>query len=155
MRNPDSHQRLREYWDRLRGARRFPSENDLNPDDIADIWPSCFLISIDDVSRRRDYRYSYLGSDVAKACGEDADNPDVALRMLSAESIPIMSKIDEVLTTRMPVMDAAEFVNAQHQPTHYQICMFPLGYNDGEVSHILGYMGWQQPDDVGVHSAQG
>src|SRR4051812_21136805 len=108
------HQRLQNYWESLRGGRRFPSENDVNPDDIADIWGSCFLISIDDVTRRIGYRYSYLGEELIQAYGDDSKNPDMVMQMMSTANVPIMDKFDEVVKQRQPVVDESEFVNLKH-----------------------------------------
>jgi hypothetical protein len=136
-------ERLQEYWASLKGDRIFPSEADIDQDAIADIWASCFLISIDDVTRRLGYRYSYLGSEFANACGEDIHNPNAALQLLSSGTIPIMRKVNAVLAERKPMMDKAQFTNLKHQMIEYQACMLPLGYNDTEVSHILGCICWR------------
>lgn len=137
-----SHERLQEYWNSLRGELAFPPESIIDPDEIADIWPSCFLISIDDVTRRLGYRYSYLGEDLVEAYGDDVKNPDVALRLISTASIPIVKKFDEVVARQKPVIDESEFVNLKHLKIRYRTCMLPLG-QAGHVTHILGCMRWK------------
>lgn len=134
-------QRLQKYWDKLRGERPFPSESEINPDDLKDIWGSCFLISIDDVTRRLGYRYSYLGEELIEAFGDDANDPEVAMRLLSTGDTP--KKFDEVIKTQKPVLDESEFMNLKHLHIRYRACLLPLGYKDGEVSHILGCMRWK------------
>jgi hypothetical protein len=71
--NPQLHHRYHElllsYWNRLRGERDFPRYDEINPETIADIWQSCFLISIDEASSRFGYRYDYMGRDLIAACG--------------------------------------------------------------------------------------
>ena len=140
----NSVQKLLVYWDKLRGDRLFPRENEIEQDDIEDIWQSCFLISIDDVTRRLGYRYSYLGEDLVKFFGDEDDNPDAALRLLSVGNISIKQKIEEVLTGQKPVFDESEFINLKRQKIKYLACMLPLGFESGEVSHILGCISGQE-----------
>lgn len=137
-----SHERLQQYWEELRGNRPFPAESELDPDDILDIWDSCFLISIDDVTRRLGYRYSYLGSALIEAYGDDIKNPDVALRLISTASLPIVKRFDEVVARQHPVIDESEFINLKHLKVRYRTCLVPLGQS-GHVTHILGCMRWK------------
>jgi hypothetical protein len=138
-----SHERLLHYWDQLRAGRLFPHEREIESDDIQDIWNSCFLISVDDVTRRIGYRYSYMGSNLVKAFGDEETSPDVALRLLSTQLVPNSNKMDEVIKQKHPVVDESEFVNAKHMQVRYRTCMVPLGYDNGEVSHIFGVMRWR------------
>ena len=136
------HERLQKYWDGLRGNRKFPSENEINPDDLSDIWPSCFLISIDDVTRRLGYRYSYLGESLIEAYGDDINNPEITMRLVSSSDAPMIHKFDEVLKSMQPVIDESEFVNLKHLNIRYRTCLLPLG-TDGVVTHIIGCMRWK------------
>ncbi len=137
------HEQLLTYWNQLRGERDFPRENEIDPDEIDEIWPSCFLISIDDVTRRIGYRYSYLGAELIEAYGEDANNPDVIMRLVSSDSLPMVQKFNEVVEARRPVIDESEFVNLKRLNIRYRTCMLPLGLADGTVTHILGCMRWR------------
>ena len=137
------HERLRLYWDALRGMHLFPKEGEIDPDELEEIWPSCFLISLDAVTKRMGYRYSYLGSDLIEAYGEDANNPDVIMRLVTSSSMPMVQKFDEVVRTKAPVIDESEFVNLKHLHVRYRTCMLPLGTPDGTVTHILGLMRWK------------
>jgi len=137
-----SHERLLQYWNELKAQREFPQENEIEPDDLLDIWGSCYLICIDEVTRRIGYRYSYLGDDLIEAYGDDLKNPDVALKLISTTSMPIVKKCDDVVSSRKPVIDESEFVNLKGIKIRYRTCMLPLG-QAGKVSHILGCMRWK------------
>src|SRR5262245_50093170 len=134
------HERLREYWDELRGERAFPMESEIDPDVLEEIWPSCFLISLDDVTRRIGSRYSYLGAELIEAYGEDANNPDTVMRLVTSTSMPMVQKFNEVVETHQLVIDKSEFINSKHLLIRYRTCMLPLGSADGTVTHILGCM---------------
>jgi len=137
-----SHQRLRTYWEGLKGGRPFPREDEIDPDTLRDIWDSCFLISIDDVTHRLGYRYSYLGKDLILAYGDDVKDPNIAMQMLSTVSAPMVQKFDEVREKKTPVVDEAEFVNLKHFNIRYRTCILPLG-RDGEITHLIGCMRWK------------
>ncbi len=138
-----SHERLQEYWEKIKDNRHYPSENEINPDDLEDIWASCFLVSIDDVTRRLGYRYSYLGEDLIEAYGDDISNPDIAMKLVSTSNSGMIEKFDEVIRTEVPVIDESEFVNLKHLKVRYRTCLLPLGTKSGAVSHIIGCMRWR------------
>lgn len=138
-----SHEVFQEYWEKLRGDKPFPREADIDPDEIADIWESCFLISNDDVTRRIGYRYSFLGNDLLGAFGDDITNHDIALRLLSTARVPNARKFDEVLTEKHPVMDEGAFVNLMGMNIRYRAALVPLGLENGEVTHLFGCMRWK------------
>lgn len=133
------HTRLTKYWDTARAERLFPAENDINPDDLLDIWDSCFLISIDDVTHRVGYRYSYMGQDLVNAYGDEG----VGNALISASTSPMVIKFNEVMKDKKPVIDESEFVNAKHLQIRYRSCILPLGTSDGAITHLLGCMRWK------------
>lgn len=136
------HERLRQYWDELRGGRPYPKESEIDPAVLDDLWPSCFLISIDEVTHRTGYRYSYLGEDLIEAYGEHVHNPDVVMRLLSSTDAPMVKRFNEVRETQKPVVDEAEFLNLRHLNICYRTSILPLGH-DGKVTHIIGCMRWR------------
>lgn len=137
------HELLQDYWNKLRGSRPFPKESEIDPDLIEELWPSCFLISIDGVTDRLGYRYSYLGKGLIEAYGDDANHPDVALKLIASSGAPMVKKFDEVRHQKRPVIDESEFMNLKHVNIKYRTAMLPLGTPDGKVTHILGCMRWK------------
>lgn len=138
-----SHERLRSYWESLRNERDYPSEGEINPDDLQDIWKSCFLISIDDVTQRLGYRYSYLGDELIDAFGDNIVNDNVAETLVSTSYDAMGKQLDKVLKERKPVMDEAEFINLKQLQVKYRACMLPLGKDEQTISHIIGCMRWK------------
>lgn len=135
------HGRLQQYWDELRGENPFPDESLVNPDELEDIWPSCFLISIDDVTRRIGYRYSYMGKELVQAYGTDPGD-DTASHLISPQDARMIEKFNEAVRGKHAVTDEAEFVNSKKLNIRYRTCILPLGKN-GEVTHLLGCMRWK------------
>ena len=137
-----SHEILQDYWDKIRGDKLMPTEGEIDPDELGDIWPSCFLICIDDVTRRVGYRYSYMGDKLIEAYGDDISNPEVAERLISTGSLPIIKKFDEVILEQKPIIDESEFVNLKGLNIRYRTCILPLG-QAGKITHLLGCMRWK------------
>jgi hypothetical protein len=137
------HSRLKQHWDSIRGDRAFPREQDVNPEAIRDIWDSCFLICIDDVTRRVGYRYSYMGQHLVEAYGNDEDNAEITLTLKPTDNALMVRHFNDALQTRQPVLDEAEFVNRKHIPIRYRSCILPLGTEDGTITHLLGCMRWK------------
>ncbi len=136
------HELLLSYWNRLRGDRDFPRENEIDPETIADIWTSCFLISIDEVGSRLGYRYSYLGQDLVAAYGDEVNFPDITSKLLVSTGHSMTQKLNEVLQRKQPVVDESEFTNQKNVVVKYRSCMLPLG-DDDRVTHVLGCMRWK------------
>ncbi len=137
------HSRLQKYWEELRGDKHFPKESDINPDELQDIWDSCFLISIDDVTRRLGYRYSYMGHELMEAYGNGDGGTGVSSTLISTDNTPMVHKFNEAVNGKKPVTDEAEFVNQRHVNIRYRTCILPLGTAEGEVTHLLGCMRWK------------
>ncbi|MCC7259435.1 MAG: PAS domain-containing protein [Alphaproteobacteria bacterium] len=139
-----AHYKLHQYWASLRGARLFPSESQIDPDAIEEIWPSCFLISIDAVTDRLGYKYSYLGHSLIEAYGGDSSSdPDIAMQLLATADMPMVKMFESVRSNFAPAVDESEFVNLKNLKVKYRTSLLPLGYKDDEVSHILGCMRWK------------
>lgn len=136
------HELLFNYWKDLSKGRQYPKESEIDPNALGEIWNSCFLISNDDVTRRIGYRYSFLGSDLLGAFGDDITDHDVALRLLSTARVPNARKFDEVITDKHAVFDESIFVNLMGMNVRYRACLLPLGVDD-DVTHIIGCMRWR------------
>lgn len=137
------HQRLQKYWNSLRGALPFPQESAINPDEISDIWASCFLISLDSVTERLGYRYSYMGSQLLEAYGADPDHGGSTSQLISTPYGTMIAKYDEARAKKAPVIDENEFVNARNVAVRYRSCILPLGRPDGTLTHLIGCMRWK------------
>ncbi len=131
------------YWDKVRGGRSFPSEQEIDLADIKDIWDHCFLIQLKKSGETVDYRYIYIGESIKEAYGDDLTGQSVYSKLVSAEAAAVVSKFHKVLDTLSPVFDESEFVNLQGNTIKYRQCLLPLGAREGVVDYILGGMSWK------------
>ena len=128
------------HWDRLRGKLPFPSEDDLNMDALDDLgfWEDCFIVQTRDIELEKNYNYTYIGSNIMKAYGEDLTGVSVySFTSPSAENLAL--KYEEVLATRVPIADEGEFFNARNIKVRYRQCLVPLGKDD-KIETIIGAM---------------
>ena len=133
------HEKLTDYWQELRGDRPFPTESDINPDSLADIWDACFLIQVQGHS----FHYAYLGTSLIEAYGNDLTNRDVCDRLIEPASPAMVHKCAEVVKTKNKAVDESEFTNTLGMRIKYRSCLLPLGDDAGEINYILGGMRWK------------
>jgi hypothetical protein len=129
--------RLVAYWERLRGPRQMPSENDIDPEDLEELWDYCFLVQVRDLAKQ-DYNYTYLGSAIVEAyrSGLDADDP-CSLVALNANKLT--SSYHQVISARAPVIEEGEFRNLHGDIVKFRQCMLPLSHGT-DVEAIFGGM---------------
>lgn len=130
-----------EYWTRLRGARRFPARNDINPHAITALLPHMILVRLFDGGA--DFELRIVGDEVVRAYRAPLMN-----RLLSdiATDLPLVTKrmsdvYRRVVESGMPLavhtcvgFDAPEvnFVDAED-------VFLPLGMQDDTVDHLLTF----------------
>lgn len=133
-------ERLNTYWDMLRGNRTMPAEGDVAIEDIKDIWPSCFLITIKDGK----FSYSYLGDQLVEAYGDDLTGKEIAETLVYPHPPSLINTFAEVAGTGEPKIDDSEFVNSRGATVKYRSCVLPLSGADGSsVAFLLGGMKWK------------
>lgn len=129
--------RLLGYWEKARGERLMPREQDINPGHIEDLWDHCFLIRLKDF-KKEGYSYSYLGNAVKKAYHGGLSGADTA-GLASPNALKLTDCCKEIMHTRKPLVDEGEFHNGQGELVKYRQCLLPLG--DGKnVQAVFGGM---------------
>lgn len=136
--------KLRDYWNELRGSRAYPSEREIDPRALDSIWPACFLIDIrkEDDSQMH-FHYEYLGDELLHAYGEDIGKEQVSV-LIAPNKQRMIDKIHEVVKTGEPLEDESEFVNVNSVLIKYRKIFLPLGDADkGEVNYVFGGIRWR------------
>ena len=128
---------LLSYWERLRKGRLMPTEADIDPENLQDLWDYCFLVHVKDLGKP-DYNYTYLGSALKAAYqGELAGDmlPDIA----TINASKITGTFAKVIESAKPLHDEGEFMNLHNDIVKYRQCLLPLGEN-GQVDAVFGGM---------------
>lgn len=127
--------RMLSYWERLRGQRDMPKEEDIDPDDLQDLWDSCFLLHVQDLGKT-DYNYTYLGENIAKVLHEGADLD--SQEVYHATQLQALTKnYHQVVLDRKPLLEEGEFQNMAGHTVKFRQCLLPLGHS-GKVLAIMG-----------------
>ena len=128
---------LLNYWDEIRGIRRFPSENDIHPEDILHLWDHCYLIQVNDLEKRQRVDFTYLGSEILKTYREHLSEEDAA-DIISPGSSRLAQNFRSVIESGSPVMQSGEFIIANGNTIRFRQCLLPLGLTDDKVEAIFG-----------------
>ena len=129
---------LKSYWERLRGNRPFPSEDQISADELTLIWQNCFLAKFEGGH----FSYDFLGESIIEAYADNTVGEDIIEDQLYPESPGIINKFQEVVTYKMPVYYEGSFINKDNLDIKFRKILLPLGI-DGNVQYILGAMRWK------------
>ena len=132
------------YWDELRGSRQFPTEKELDPEELTTIWPYCLMLKVIHCEEdMRNYECVYAGSEAVKLYFSD-------LRYYSgkAEVVVFFPQIVEtlfdylesVVENKRPIIEELEKATAEGHDVKVRQCLLPLGTGD-TVDYIVGVIG--------------
>lgn len=130
--------RLLSYWEKLRRGRAMPAEEDINPEDLTDLWDSCFLVRVKDLVNQ-DYHYAYLGQAIDDAFFQGIIRSDSAGAQPHPAPNHLTRNFARVVGTCRPFTEEGEFQNIRKETVKYRQCLLPLG-TDGEIQAIFGGM---------------
>jgi hypothetical protein len=138
----EKNQFLQDYWESLKQGREFPSENDLDPDEIEELWDGCFLMQFRDIDNVQDCNFSYLGEAIIHAYEEEI-LPRAVPGLVDLKARHLVPQFQEVREKRRPMISQGDHQMPDGRKVRYHQCLLPLSY-DGEVVHsILGRMGYE------------
>lgn len=137
------HELLQEYWEKLRGARAFPSESQVDPAALASVWDACFLVHTDDKARADGYKFSYMGTRLIEAFGDDYTGREVCDHLANPAHPDLANHLNAVVQGKKPVLVESQFRNSRGMVVKYRCCLLPLGATDTQVDFILGGMKWK------------
>ena len=129
--------RLMRYWREKSVGKPFPSEHDLDPDELARDWDNCFLVQRRDIDNVEDYNYTYLGRNIMQAYNGRLHDEHNAF-MIGPNARMINASFNRVIITRAPVREEGELVMFAGQRVKYRQVMLPIGTPDGTLEAIFG-----------------
>lgn len=134
---------LQNYWNALRGDRPYPSEQEIDPDALAEIWDSVFLIQVKPQLHASGFRYSYMGKSLIDAYGDNFTGRDVHEALLETSRDPIIEDIVTVIESGKPTVHEAEFENVHRHCIKFRRIVCPLGPTEKTVDFLIGAMRWK------------
>ena len=133
---------MKKYWNFLRKERSFPAEREINPKDISQIWDNCFIVQADNFCRKEDYKYKYLGQNIVRACGSDLTGLNVS-NIATTEASRLADKYEQVLASKMPVIDEGEIKISGKEIIKYRQILLPVGDGGVNITAIFGGMSYK------------
>jgi hypothetical protein len=135
-------ERLLRYWDQLRGERPFPSEDDLDLDELMPLWDACFVLQARDVRQKVGYNYTYLGGTIQQAYQRGLI-PFSLKGMVSLEASHLSEEFEQVFAQPQPLYSEGEHALPEHQILRYRQIILPLSHGKGTVEALLGHVGFR------------
>ncbi len=131
---------LQDYWQQKNAGGIMPSEEDIDPQDLGDLWEHCFL-----VQKMPDNKFMYLhmGSAIIEAYGDDLTGQEVCEKLVGQLHEPLVAKFHETIERGRPVLDESSFINRKQMDIRYRTCLLPLRKQAREAAYILGGMKWK------------
>ena len=127
--------RIFDYWEFLRGERRFPSPDDVNSADLPEDWRNCVLI--DTCGPMESWEFHHIGE------GYDGLGQAGALgsKWISGEKNSFTglttSYIPKVLVRQIPISISGE-IERGGECIRYRSILLPLSADGEQVTAILG-----------------
>ena len=144
MGNNVQYQRITEaldsYWREKKQDRPFANESDISPEDFGELWDHCFLLRVE---KGNDFHYTYMGSALIEAYGDDMTGHEVCEHIMGNAAHPMLKKFREVVTNKSKVLDENEFKNSHNMNVRYRSILLPLSNGGDHVAYILGGMKWK------------
>lgn len=125
-------QRLHEYWESKCAGRTYPSLDDIEVAEIADLWSHCFVL--DAFSRQTPY-FLYLGSELARYTGVFLSGDQSWSQTLLDKAVDGFYR---ALDTRRPVISEDTVRLYDGSRLLYRSVLLPLGDDDACINVLLG-----------------
>ncbi|QGR02708.1 PAS domain-containing protein [Ehrlichia ruminantium] len=130
------------YWNELRADKAFPSIEEIDPEEITDIWPYCFIIEVRENSEEK-YHCTYIGEAAKDLYKSDikvyAESQNIKLFFPQVIE-NLFDYLESVLENQEPIIDESETEGADGNYIKIRECLLPLG-NNGKITHIIGVIG--------------
>ena len=123
------------WWD-LRGQRQLPAPEDIDADQMPDLWPSCFILVPRVPPPASEFRY--LGPALAAASGLSA--PPASLADLpSGCLLDCMTRnLAEVLASRVPIVATGEAAGPDGGALVFRSILLPMSRDETAIDQVIG-----------------
>ena len=128
--------RLLEHWRELGGGDGFPSFSDVDPADMADIWPSCFVLEV--AGHRDDPIFRAAGDGYVRSAGTELIDRRISELPKDTLAERSTTYFREVIERAVPVSRGGEFVTGDGITIVYRSVILPMSDDGKTVSGLLG-----------------
>ena len=127
--------RLLQYWRELGEPDKIPSESDIDPGAIPDMWPNCVILDV--AGKETDPEFTYIGSELAARARADLSGR----RLSGAPADTLVSKglsyFGQVLAKKVPITFGGEFTDSRGMKILYRSIILPLSKDGNGIDKLL------------------
>jgi hypothetical protein len=136
--------RLKNYWDLLRGSESIPEYVKFNKAAIADMWTNCIVVSVSNAGKQKVYKYEHVGNSAAEAFGKNLTG--VYASSYEKSLMPgsnLMTYLDKSVDERSFLISQGQFVNLENKIVKFRDCMLPFIDLNGNITYVLIGLSWR------------
>lgn len=137
-------QMLYAYWLSLLGDAHFPSQKDIDPREILQIWDHCFLLELICEDESDECYFQYLGKSLTARGILDQPAYEIYDRLLCVEHVHMRRMLQRMRLNGGPV-SMYEQIKSYDGITKlcYRGCLLPLSNDGGRITHAIGGLNWK------------
>ncbi len=118
------------HWNQLRKERLFPTIEELDSENLVQIWPDCYILVLDAESSAG-FRFKYLGDNIRHfVSGKSIIDKELSRRLWQS--------FRTILETKKPVVEESELTLSENEVIKYRTILLPLGPDEEKVDHVFG-----------------
>ncbi|AHC39423.1 PAS domain-containing protein [Ehrlichia muris] len=131
------------YWNQLRNNRAFPQIEEIESEEIRDIWHNCFIIEVRNDTDNQKYNCIYIGERAMELYQSNikvyAESQNIKLFFPQVIE-NLFDYLESIIENQEPIIDESETESADGNYIKIRQCLLPIGKNN-EVTHIIGVIG--------------
>lgn len=125
------------YWDELRSGKRFPSENDICPSGVGELWENCYVIQKRDVHHPERGNYTYIGDNILNAY-EMGLLDSATGRIIAPKDLSLNGMFAKVLEEGVALYEDDHFTDEKGAEVWFRQCFLPLATHGDAPDAIFG-----------------
>ncbi len=127
--------RLLKYWRGLGDVDRIPSESDIDPAAIPDMWTNCAVLDIS--GKETDPEFTYVGPELAASSGADLSGRKLSSAPADSLIARGLSYFGQVLAKKVPITFGGEFTDRRGVKILYRSIILPLSGDGSSIDRLL------------------
>ncbi|AHX04705.1 PAS domain-containing protein [Ehrlichia japonica] len=131
------------YWNQLCNNRAFPQLEEIEQEEIREIWPNCFIIEVRNDTEHQKYSCIYIGERAMELYQSNikvyAESQNIKLFFPQVIE-NLFDYLESIVENQEPIIDESETESADGNYIKIRQCLLPIGKNN-EVTHIIGVIG--------------
>jgi hypothetical protein len=127
--------RLLHYWRGLSDGDRIPSESEIDPKAIPDMWPNCAVLDI--AGKETDPEFTFVGAELTARAGAELSGRRLSQTPPDTLVAKGLSYFGQVLAKRVPITIGGDFTDGRGVRILYRSIILPLAKDGNGIDRLL------------------